>query len=64
MHRLAFFRTAYALFKADFYVKADDDIYLRPGNSLVPFRRFRDQLNDFKEILAVCFYLFKVYFKV
>lgn len=38
MHRLAFFRTAYALFKADFYVKADDDIYLRPGNSLVRFK--------------------------
>ncbi|KAK1325194.1 putative beta-1,3-galactosyltransferase 14 [Acorus calamus] len=27
---LAFFRAAYALFDADFYVKADDDIYLRP----------------------------------
>ncbi|KAL2331366.1 hypothetical protein Fmac_018947 [Flemingia macrophylla] len=28
--RLAFFKAAYALFEADFYVKADDDIYLRP----------------------------------
>ncbi|XP_050215398.1 probable beta-1,3-galactosyltransferase 14 [Mercurialis annua] len=27
---LAFFRAAYALFDAEFYVKADDDIYLRP----------------------------------
>ena len=30
--RLAFFKAAYALFDSDFYVKADDDIYLRPGN--------------------------------
>ena len=30
-HRLAFFKAAYLLFDADFYVKADDDIYLRPG---------------------------------
>ncbi|RZB77201.1 hypothetical protein D0Y65_035229 [Glycine soja] len=29
--RLAFFKAAYALFEADFCVKADDDIYLRPG---------------------------------
>ncbi|KAM3195291.1 hypothetical protein ACQJBY_071414 [Aegilops geniculata] len=28
---LAFFKAAYALFDSDFYVKADDDIYLRPG---------------------------------
>ncbi|KAE9621612.1 hypothetical protein Lal_00032546 [Lupinus albus] len=27
---LAYFKAAYALFEADFYVKADDDIYLRP----------------------------------
>ncbi|XP_068648180.1 probable beta-1,3-galactosyltransferase 12 [Aristolochia californica] len=27
---LAFFRAAYELFEADFYVKADDDVYLRP----------------------------------
>ncbi|KAL5989630.1 hypothetical protein ACLOJK_010523 [Asimina triloba] len=27
---LAFFKAAYQLFDADFYVKADDDIYLRP----------------------------------
>ncbi|KAG4981493.1 hypothetical protein JHK85_035451 [Glycine max] len=30
-YRLAFFKAAYALFEADFCVKADDDIYLRPG---------------------------------
>lgn len=30
--RLAFFKAAYELFEADYYVKADDDIYLRPGN--------------------------------
>lgn len=30
-YRLAFFKAAYALFDSDFYVKADDDIYLRPG---------------------------------
>ena len=29
--RLAYFKAAYALFDAEFYVKADDDIYLRPG---------------------------------
>ncbi|CAK9151690.1 unnamed protein product [Ilex paraguariensis] len=27
---LAFFKAAYALFNSEFYVKADDDIYLRP----------------------------------
>ncbi|XP_062170238.1 probable beta-1,3-galactosyltransferase 14 [Alnus glutinosa] len=27
---IAFFKAAYALFDSDFYVKADDDIYLRP----------------------------------
>ncbi|KAL0301240.1 UNVERIFIED_CONTAM: putative beta-1,3-galactosyltransferase 14 [Sesamum radiatum] len=27
---LAFFKAAYALYDCDFYVKADDDIYLRP----------------------------------
>ncbi|KAI3939591.1 hypothetical protein MKX01_038546 [Papaver californicum] len=31
---LAFFKAAYGLFESDFYVKADDDIYLRPGMSL------------------------------
>ena len=31
-YRLAFFKAAYALFDSEFYVKADDDIYLRPGN--------------------------------
>ncbi|XP_050111323.1 probable beta-1,3-galactosyltransferase 14 isoform X2 [Malus sylvestris] len=30
LQRLAFFKAAYALYDADFYVKADDDIYLRP----------------------------------
>ncbi|KAK4387130.1 putative beta-1,3-galactosyltransferase 14 [Sesamum angolense] len=30
---LAFFKAAYALYDCDFYVKADDDIYLRPGAS-------------------------------
>lgn len=29
--RVAFFKAAFNLFDADFYVKADDDIYLRPG---------------------------------
>lgn len=29
--RLAFFKAAYKLFEAEYYVKADDDIYLRPG---------------------------------
>jgi hypothetical protein len=29
--RLAFFKAAFELFEADYYVKADDDIYLRPG---------------------------------
>jgi len=29
--RLAFFKAAFKLFEADYYVKADDDIYLRPG---------------------------------
>lgn len=30
-YRLAYFKAAYQLFDADYYVKADDDIYLRPG---------------------------------
>lgn len=30
-YSLAFFKAAYALYDSDFYVKADDDIYLRPG---------------------------------
>lgn len=30
-YSLAFFKAAYALYESDFYVKADDDIYLRPG---------------------------------
>ncbi|KAH0847105.1 hypothetical protein HID58_091796 [Brassica napus] len=30
LRRLAFFKAAYALYDAEFYVKADDDIYLRP----------------------------------
>lgn len=34
IHRLAFFKAAYALFDSDFYVKADDDIYLRPGDRI------------------------------
>jgi hypothetical protein len=29
--RLAFFKAAYNMFDAEFYVKADDDIYLCPG---------------------------------
>lgn len=29
--RLIFFKAAFELFEADYYVKADDDIYLRPG---------------------------------
>ncbi|KAJ6957496.1 hypothetical protein NC653_039451 [Populus alba x Populus x berolinensis] len=28
---LAYFKTAFQLFEADYYVKADDDFYLRPG---------------------------------
>lgn len=28
---LAYFKAAFQLFEADYYVKADDDIYLRPG---------------------------------
>ena len=32
LYRLAFFRTAYSLYDADFYMKIDDDIYLRPGS--------------------------------
>ncbi|KAF3332789.1 kinesin-related protein [Carex littledalei] len=33
--RLAFFKAAYALYDSDFYVKADDDIYLRPVIDLI-----------------------------
>ena len=29
--RLAYFKAAYEMFDAEFYVKADDSIYLRPG---------------------------------
>lgn len=31
--RLAYFKAAFELFEAEYYVKADDDIYLRPGTS-------------------------------
>lgn len=31
LYRLAFFKAAFDLFDAEYYVKADDDIYLRPG---------------------------------
>lgn len=31
-YSLAFFKAAYALYDSEFYVKADDDIYLRPGS--------------------------------
>lgn len=31
LYSLAFFKAAYALYDSEFYVKADDDIYLRPG---------------------------------
>jgi len=34
LSRLVYFRTAYRLYDAVFYVKADDDIYLRPGEAL------------------------------
>jgi hypothetical protein len=32
LYSLAFFKAAYALYDSEFYVKADDDIYLRPGD--------------------------------
>lgn len=35
LYSLAFFKAAYALYDSEFYVKADDDIYLRPGNYLL-----------------------------
>jgi hypothetical protein len=38
--RLAFFKAAYALFDSEFYVKADDDIYLRPGGYNVKLLMF------------------------
>lgn len=41
--RLAFFKAAYALFDSDFYVKADDDIYLRPGEQ---------ETNDIQDICS------------
>jgi len=34
---MAFFKAAFELFDADYYVKADDDIYLRPGTVFVQF---------------------------
>nr|GMC76690.1 probable beta-1,3-galactosyltransferase 14 [Ipomoea batatas] len=34
---LAFFKAAYALYDSEFYVKADDDIYLRPGCCFMKF---------------------------
>jgi hypothetical protein len=50
-YRLAFFKAAYHMFDAEFYVKADDDIYLRPGEVSVYvlqllFDRFLDPLYD------------------
>ncbi|KAG6546027.1 hypothetical protein Mapa_012432 [Marchantia paleacea] len=38
---LAFFKAAYLLFDADFYVKADDDIYLRPDRLSVLLKKER-----------------------
>ena len=31
VRRLEFLKAAFQQFEADYYVKADDDIYLRPG---------------------------------
>ncbi|CAN6483840.1 unnamed protein product [Victoria cruziana] len=41
---LAFFRSAYGLYDADFYVKADDDIYLRPDRLSVLLAKERSHL--------------------
>jgi hypothetical protein len=49
-YRLAFFKAVYMLFDADFYVKADDDIYLRPGKIATFFSicvSVRDWLQNF-----------------
>jgi hypothetical protein len=42
--RLAYFKAAYALYDSDFYVKADDDIYLRPGENNIPISPSSDCL--------------------
>lgn len=52
LYRLAFFKAAYSLFDSEFYVKADDDVYLRPG------------LPNFSHIICALYYhmLYSLYF--
>ncbi|XVF78772.1 hypothetical protein PTKIN_Ptkin14bG0163100 [Pterospermum kingtungense] len=43
---LAFFKAAYALFDSEFYVKADDDIYLRPDRLSLCISKRTYSLSD------------------
>lgn len=44
---LAFFKSAYAVFDSDFYVKADDDIYLRPDRLSLLLAKERTNLQTY-----------------
>ncbi|PKA46040.1 putative beta-1,3-galactosyltransferase 14 [Apostasia shenzhenica] len=44
---LAFFKAAYALFESDFYVKADDDIYLRPDRLSLLLAKERESAQTY-----------------
>ncbi|KAJ4748877.1 Hexosyltransferase [Rhynchospora pubera] len=44
---LAFFKAAYALYDSDFYVKADDDIYLRPDRLSLLIARERSHSQTY-----------------
>ncbi|KAL2548506.1 putative beta-1 [Forsythia ovata] len=43
---LAFFKAAFELFEADYYVKADDDIYLRPDRLATLLAKERTEVTD------------------
>ncbi|KAE9620791.1 hypothetical protein Lal_00019137 [Lupinus albus] len=44
---LAFFKAAYALFDAEYYVKADDDIYLRPDRLSILLAKERSHTQSY-----------------
>lgn len=51
-HRLAYFKAAFQLFEADYYVKADDDIYLRPG--ILPLSQVSNQqCNTYSDLVIL-----------
>lgn len=58
-YRLAYFKAAYALYEAEFYVKIDDDVYLRPGDLIVIcFCRFHTRILFCEEMEFNLWYLY------